>query len=112
MSSQLGPIDVHCDSPAYAVVRACRSVGIRDPEDVRWCHTAHFLGQPAVGRGKMGLLNFLAWETLLGRTEAACNCRTPLPVLERFTFTFSSGREETYLLGQCPRCGTVFWQES
>jgi hypothetical protein len=111
MSSQLGPIDVQCDAPAYAVVRACRTVGIRDPEDVRWCHAGHFLDIAAPG-GKVGLLHFLAWETLLGRCETTCNCRAPLPFLERFTFTFSSGREETYLLGQCPRCGTVFWEEA
>jgi hypothetical protein len=109
MSSQLGPIDVQCDAPAYAVVRASRNVGIRDPEDVRWCQTSRFVNE-GTERVKAGLFHFLAWESLLGRSQTACSCRAPLPLRERYTFTFSTGREETYVLGQCPRCGTVFWE--
>jgi hypothetical protein len=111
MSSQLGPLDVQCDAPTYAVVRACRNVGIRDPEDVRWCHTGHFFNEVAE-RGMLGPFHFLAWQSLLGRSEKTCSCHTRLPLLERFTFTFSSGREETYMLGQCACCGTVFWEEA
>jgi len=28
------------------------------------------------------------------------------------TFTFATGREESYLLAQCSRCQTVFWEET
>jgi hypothetical protein len=113
MASQLGPIDVMCDAPSYPVVRACRRVGVHRPEDVRWCRISHFLAQTA---GWVGLLNPLTWSKLFGHGQAAdaktCNCGEKLPVLERVTFTFSTGREEAYLLGQCPRCGTVYWEET
>lgn len=110
MSNQLGPLDVTCDAPAYSVVRACRCLGINSPEDVRWCQVGHFLNQSAAAAG---FLHFLGWDNLLGQVpvEHACSCGEHLPVLERVAFTFSTGREETYLLGQCRRCGTVFWEE-
>jgi len=110
MSNQLGPIDVTCDAPAYSVVRACRCLGISAPEDVRWCQLSHFLSQPDAATG---LFHFLGWENILGRVpgERTCSCGERLPVLERVAFTFSTGREETYMLGQCRRCGTVFWEE-
>jgi hypothetical protein len=111
MSSQLGPIEVHCDAPAYPVVRACRRVGIREPEDVRWCRISHFLNQMG---GWKGLFHPLTWKKLLGRGEAGektCSCGERLPTLEKVTFTFTTGREESYLLGQCSRCATVFWEE-
>ena len=112
MSNQLGPIDVQCDAPPYAVVRACRRVGIRSPEDVRWCRLIHFLDQAG---GWKGLLHPLTWRKLLGRAaegEQCCSCGAKLPIMERVTFTFTTGREETLLLGQCCGCGTVFWEET
>jgi hypothetical protein len=33
-------------------------------------------------------------------------------MLERCTFTFRDGRQRDYLLGQCGRCRTVFWEEA
>jgi hypothetical protein len=110
MSNQLGPLEVECDAPAYPIVHACRHVGIRNPEDVRWCQMGHFLGQT---EGWKGLFQFLTWENLTGRThtsEMICTCGARLPVLEPVTFTFTTGRDETMLLGQCARCGTVFWE--
>ncbi len=44
--------------------------------------------------------------------EPCCTCGEKLPELERVTFTFTTGREECYLLGQCAHCGTVFWEET
>jgi hypothetical protein len=110
MSNQLGPLDVECDAPAFAIVHACQHIGIRTPEDVRWCQMSHFLSQ---AEGWKGLFQFLTWEKLMGRThsgEMLCSCGAALPVLETVTFTFITGREETMLLGQCPRCSTVFWE--
>jgi hypothetical protein len=111
MSSQLGPIDVYCDAPAYPVVRACRRIGILAPEDVRWCRITHFLSR---SEGWKGLFHPGTWRKLLGQgpdQEKSCSCGAKLPALERVTFTFTTGREETYQLGQCIRCGTVFWEE-
>lgn len=111
MSSQLGPIEVHCDAPAYPVVRACRRIGIRTPEDARWCRLSHFLTEAG---GWKGLFHPLTWKKLLGRDpdEKTCSCGARLPILEKVTFTFTTGREESYLLGQCGHCRTVFWEES
>jgi hypothetical protein len=112
MSQQLGPIDVSCDAPGYPIVRAASRVGVTTPEDVRWCRMSHFLEQAG---GWKGLFHPTTWTKLLVRGEAGdqiCSCGAQLPVLERVTFTFTTGREETYLLGQCARCRTVFWEET
>jgi hypothetical protein len=41
--------------------------------------------------------------------EHACTCGEPLPDLKKFEFTFLSGKVGNYLLGQCRRCRTIFW---
>src|SRR5947209_6856744 len=112
MASQLGPIELQCDAPSYPVVRACRRVGVESPEDVRWCRLTHFLNQAF---GWKGLFHPLTWKKLLSRAhgdEQCCSCGEKLPNLDRVTFTFTTGREESYLLGQCVRCRTVFWEET
>ena len=113
MASQLGPIDLECDAPIYPIVRASRSIGIHAPEDVRWCRLSHFLGRSA---SWLGLLDALGWNKLVGRGQApdaaTCSCGEKLPMLEKVTFTFATGREESYLLAQCSRCQTVFWEET
>jgi hypothetical protein len=112
MSSKLGPIEVQCDAPSYAVVRACHRIGLSAPEDVRWCRVRHFLD---AATGWSGLFHALTWKKLLSRSETgekSCNCGGTLPILERVTFTFNTGREESYLMGQCARCRTIFWEEA
>ncbi len=105
-------IDVLCDAPEYPLVRACRKVGFRDPEDVRWCRLSHFRpGKP----GWRGLFNVRTWKALLGIGETRqthCSCGQELPVLEKYTFTFSSFRQVHYLVGQCRGCRTIFWEEA
>jgi hypothetical protein len=111
MFSRLGPIDVHCDAPSYRIVQACRRVGIESPEDVRWCRVSHFLSQVP---GWKGLFHTDTWKKLLGRggpEERTCSCGHKLPNLDRITFTFSSGGEVTYLIGQCGGCRTIFWED-
>lgn len=102
--------EVSCDAPAYAIVRACRMIGFRRPEDVRWCRLLHFRqGQYR----RLHLLSVRTWKLLLGMGETNdthCSCGHDLPRLERYTFTCISGREIDYLLAQCHRCGTVFWE--
>jgi hypothetical protein len=108
MSSQLGPLEIHCDSPAYSIVRACHLIGFHTPEDVRWYRMSHFLGSEEAsgpGGGKF-------FAGLFGGRERTCSCRHKLPVLEKYTFTFLTGHEASYLLGQCPGCSTIFWEEA
>lgn len=112
MSKQLGPIDVCCDAPPYHIVRACRQIGVRDPEDVRWLRVRH-LGNRQAGWPAIFLSQ--PWQTLLGkaeREEATCTCGQMLPGLDLVTFTFLSGQEAVYFIGQCRRCCTVFWDQT
>jgi hypothetical protein len=109
MPDQLGPIEVCCDAPPYAVVEACERLGFQSPLDVRWCQVSHFLP----GREGAGVLR--SWKALfgLGRAkEGSCPCGEPLPVLDKYAFFFRSGKEADYFLGQCRCCRTVFWEDS
>ena len=36
MNGHLGPVEVECDAPPYAVVQACAYLGFDRPLDVRW----------------------------------------------------------------------------
>src|SRR5690349_11397206 len=106
MSNPLGPIDIHCDAPPYPVVRAGHRIGLRSPEDVRWWRMSHFLEETA-GRAA----GLPAWKALLGLgggAKSGCTCGQELPRMERYTFTFLTGRQSSYLIGQCVRCRTVF----
>jgi hypothetical protein len=102
-------LDITCDAPAYAIVQACRRIGIRHPEDVRWCR----LNQDRPGRWQE-FFRLRSWTKWLGRAGAEnprCSCGQDLPEPVRCTFTFADGREVDYLIGQCRRCQTVFWDE-
>jgi hypothetical protein len=110
--SKLGPIDIQCDAPSYKVVQACRRIGFEQPEDVRWCRLSEFV-HPS--QGWKGLFHPDTWKRVFGGSHAddkLCSCGHKLPGLERVTFTFTTGFESTYLLGQCARCRTVFWDET
>jgi hypothetical protein len=97
MAERLGPIRVECDAPPYGIVRACSEVDFVTPLDVRWCHVRHFLSRNTT------------WRNLLLGMDGTCSCGQPLPVLEAYLFTVSTGEEYSYLLGQCSRCRTIFW---
>jgi len=110
--SRLGPIDITCDAPSYKVVQACRRVGLQEPEDVRWCRLSE---HGPVTHGWRGLFHSETWKRLLKPQpahEKGCRCGGRLPDLDRVTFTFTTGHEATYLIGQCGRCRTVFWDET
>lgn len=114
MSKSLGPIEITCDSPPYFVVRACRHIGIRSPEDVPWRRLGQFLDQrkTQVVRRGFFLCRFLGW--LFGKKapeKHTCSCGRKLPVLGRFAFALNTGEEESYRIGQCKKCRTVFWEE-
>jgi hypothetical protein len=114
MSSPLGPIDIICDAPPYPVVRASHGLGFSRPEDVRWARLSHF---QAERDSLWELLNPLSWKQALaghGRShrQQTCSCGKDLPLLERYLFTYADGRQEAYLLAQCLRCHTVFWEDA
>ena len=37
--------------------------------------------------------------------------RLPFPLLESYSFTFQSGEQVEYEMGQCPRCRTIYWEK-
>ncbi len=113
MQKHLGPIEVDCDAPPYSVVQACRFLGLRRPEDVRWARLSQFL------RGCLRPPQPSLWEAFCGlfRPRAPhagprCACGRPLPPPREAAFTFNTGATEPYVLIQCPRCHTVFWDEA
>jgi hypothetical protein len=110
--SRLGPIEITCNAPSYKIVQACRRIGFTSPEDVRWCRLSEF-AHPTPGW--KSLFQAETWKRLLaghGVEGKTCSCGANLPILDRVTFTFTTGLEATYMLGQCSRCQTVFWEES
>jgi hypothetical protein len=71
----------------------------------------HFLHEDGEPRSALGLP---PWKWFFGRSrpaEKTCTCGRPLPVLAKYSFTFASEEVGTYFLGQCHRCGTMFWEE-
>jgi hypothetical protein len=100
MSKDLGPIDVQCDAPPYPVVKACAALGFHAPQDVRWCHFDR--------RATTRRATLFPW---LRPAAPRCTCGQPLPALESYTFTFVSGNRAQYMLGQCRRCWTIYWDK-
>jgi hypothetical protein len=112
MSKQLGPIEILCDSPVYPIVRACSQLGFVRPEDVRWCRLSQFLVDHA---GWRELCRSSPWDVAgLNRflKDRPCSCGEHLPRPRRYLFCSSTGKSFTYLLVQCARCRSIFWEES
>jgi hypothetical protein len=113
MQSHLGPIDIVCDAPPYSIIQACNRIGIQRPEDVRWCRMSHYLSGED---GRKDSLHFAPWKTMFSATSKAsrlnCACGHALPILEKCTFTFITGREASYFIGQCKRCLRIYWDET
>ncbi|OAI40779.1 hypothetical protein AYO40_04285 [Planctomycetaceae bacterium SCGC AG-212-D15] len=107
MAKRLGPLDTECDAPPYAVVHACQAIGLVTPEDVRWCRLTMRGAPEAPRRWSLRAL----WQALVGRHPKLCLCRRHLPPVMRNTFEFNTGNELTYLMAQCPRCHTIYWDE-
>jgi hypothetical protein len=104
MFSRLGKLEVRCDAPAYSVVEACENLGFQSPLDVRWLRLGRFLKE----QGQT------PWQWIFGRSqdkEITCPCGQPMPKFDHYTFTFITNKMIDYLLGQCPRCRTMFWEE-
>ncbi len=111
MLSHLGPLEVECDAPSYPIVRACRKLGMSEPEDVRWCRRSRQLRRP---NGWIGLLANPIWGCLLGREDSeapVCTCGNSLPPMESYSFTFQTGEQIEYEMGQCVHCRTIYWEK-
>ncbi len=111
MSSKLGPLEVVCDAPPYCIVRACHLIGLRKPEDVRWLRLSSVVKPRHEGeQAAPSFFQKLLWSS--GRVkDVTCTCGQQLPALEKYVFTLLHHGDLYYLLGQCPRCHTVFWEE-
>jgi len=110
MPSHLGVLVCECDAPPYPIVRACRKLGMKSPEDVRWSRMSH---HPKRGRGWMSFLASRAWGRLLGRgqpEQPTCTCGRPIPDLDTYSFTFQTGDQLEYEMGQCRHCRTIYWE--
>jgi hypothetical protein len=109
MSKQVGPIELTCDAPSYSVVRASQRAGLQSPEDVRWLRMSTFLFRPPTR--PVGLTSFLRQLFRGTRNRPkTCTCGGGLPRLGAVVVAFEED-ETGYILGQCPRCQTVFWEE-
>jgi hypothetical protein len=107
MSPNLGPMEVICDAPPYPIVQACNAIGVEAPEDVRWIKMSHYLAATEAEEKKK-----LASKPLLSKTqERLCPCKEKVPKLAKYRFTYSSGDEVTYSVGQCPKCRMVYWED-
>jgi hypothetical protein len=107
MSSKLGPIEVTCDAPPYHIVQACFRIGLESAEDVRWCRMSNL---PNTHGGWRQLIPFSSWgASAHSPQEGSCSCGQALPRLEAYTFTLITGKEVSYLLGQCQRCRAIYW---
>jgi hypothetical protein len=108
MAGTLHPLDIYCDAPPFPVVGACQRLGFRSPLDVRWCRLSDFLaarsGRPSTPPGAQGFNTQPAQET-------TCTCGESLPRLEQYAITFVLEKVADYRLGECRRCGTMFWEE-
>jgi hypothetical protein len=106
---RMEPIQIECDAPCYAFVEACGKLGFQSPLDVRWCRMSHFRGgrrEPADG------FHLLRWQFGDSKNrKTTCTCGQPLPMMECYTVILASKKEDRYLLGQCRRCRTMFWEE-
>ena len=109
MVNNLGTPDIQCDAPRYDVVHACRWLGFQFPLDVRWLPMNHCLG----GQNPRHSIMRRFWRFCFGHVEAEkhCTCGSPLADVRRYRFSGIFANEPDYLLGQCFKCRTIFWQK-
>src|SRR2546430_14262814 len=102
MANRLGPIDILCDAPPYSVVKACRTLAMQAPEDVRWFRMSYFLNRQA---GWPETLSRQTWKSMLGVNQGPggkkCSCAHELPGPVQDTLTYITGQEAPDLPGPC-----------
>lgn len=111
MFNQLGTIDVVCDAPCYEIVTSCRLLGFARPEDVRWSRLVS--GRDHSHESRWRAFFRRTWEVLSGKPkhEPTCSCGVPLPLLQEHVFLSATGFPVLFLIGQCPRCLTIYWDD-
>lgn len=109
-STQLRPIKIACDAPAYEVVKASGRAGMRSPEDVRWRRRELPNGTAA----RKTLVRRL-WRLLFAfgtpEVEETCGCGATLPERRFLLLRKRSGSAIHYALTQCGRCRTIYWDK-
>jgi hypothetical protein len=108
MAQRLSRLEVDCDAPSYSVVRACRHAGFQAPEDVRWQRLPVAPHSDAL---LFGLLRILQELSGLGDDDFPCWCGQILPRRKRYLFRLNPTTKRGFLLAQCGRCRTMFWDE-
>jgi len=107
-----GAVAIDCDAPSYTIVQACRRLGFQNPEDVRWCHLSQVSRARRPRPSLFSLRTWVSWLRRSGPQMKHCDCAERLPELQRCTFTLLSARDVHLVLGQCPRCQTMYWKEA
>jgi hypothetical protein len=112
MFSQLGQLEIWCDAPPYSVVQACEEGGFLSPLDVRWCRMSHVVSAEGQTKGNFGIR---LWQRFFGMRKPqvkTCTCGQPLPDLKLYGFILLPRKVSFYLLGQCHRCRTMYWDQT
>ncbi|HEY7327293.1 MAG TPA: hypothetical protein VH592_06630 [Gemmataceae bacterium] len=104
-------LKIVCEAPAYEIVKASGSVGMRSPEDVCWRRQAMPKGETPKQKSLAGRIWQLLFAFCLPEVQETCGCGRPLPE-RRFVFLRKrSGAKIRYALTQCSRCHTILWDE-
>jgi hypothetical protein len=104
-------IEIECDAPVYPIVRACRLLGFRTPEDVRWYRVS---GTQRPQSTRIGWIGFKFMRSFFGKVapkSPTCICGHPSPKTKTYAFTLFTGAKVRLMLGQCERCKTISWRE-
>jgi hypothetical protein len=112
MSIPLGPVEVTCDAPPYAVVEGCRLIGLDRPEDVRWCRADRPRLEARSWLSRLCGRNNRAVKDFGGPREVTCRCGESFIGLMKYLFLFDTGHEVCYRIGQCKRCGSIYWDHT
>ena len=106
----LSPIAIECDAPPYDIVQASGQIGMRTPEDVRWCHRPPPAGRAAAGwRGVPGRIWKLLFAFGIPEGGETCLCGRLLPERSPVLFRSDLRGDTAYTLAQCGQCRTIFW---
>jgi hypothetical protein len=93
-------------------VQACQRLGYRAPLDVRWARLKRVAPGP---NERPSLFSLRAWKQLFGLAlpwSSACRCGGLVAGLRKFRFVLGPRKKLTCVIGQCPRCGTIHWDEA
>lgn len=110
-STQLRPIKIACDAPAYEVVKASGRAGMRSPEDVRWRRRSLPSSDAAARKTWVRRIWRLLFAFGTPEVEETCGCGSTLPERRILLLRTRSGAMIRYALTQCGRCRTILWDK-